>query len=218
MYVPHAFQDDDIEELAAFMRENAFATVVSSGGAGGGGVPVATHMPVTVTRAGGTMVLRGHFAKANPHWRCVEAGETLVVFAGPHAYVSPRHYEKRESVPTWNYRAVHAYGHARITERDGTLIGLHDLIAEHEAGYRQQWEGLPERYREGMLGGIVGFEITVERLEGAAKLSQNKRRCEQERIADALVDGDDQEARAVGCEMQRRMASEVDEDETDPGG
>lgn len=207
MYVPHAFRDDEIDGLVAFMRDNAFATVVSSGD---GGVPVATHVPVTVAREDGAIMLRGHFAKANRHWRCVEAGETLVVFTGPRAYVSPRHYEKRESVPTWNYRAVHAYGHARIAERDETLYGLHELIAEHEVGYREQWEGLSERYREGMLGGVVGFEIMVERLEGAAKLSQNKSRREQERIADALVDSDDHQARATGCEMHRCLA--VDDD------
>ncbi len=209
MYVPHAFQDDDLEDLTTFMRDHAFAMVVSSVD---GGAPVATHVPVAVAREGGTIVLRGHFAKANPHWRRLEAGETLVVFTGPHAYVSPRHYDARESVPTWNYRAVHAYGHARIAERDGTLDGLHALIDEHETDYRAQWDGLSERYREGMLGGIVGFEIVVERLEGAAKLSQNKRLREQERIAEALADGDDHDARATGCEMHRRLGSDVDRD------
>ena len=207
MYGPHAFRDADIEELTAFMRDNAFAMVVSSGD---GGAPVATHVPVAVAHEDRKIVLRGHFAKANPHWRRLEAGETLVVFTGPHAYVSPRHYDARESVPTWNYRAVHAYGHARITERDGTLDGLHALIDEHEVDYREQWDGLSDRYREGMLGGVVGFEIVVERLEGVAKLSQNKRLREQERIADALRDSDDQEARATGCEMHRRLGSAVD--------
>ncbi len=209
MYVPHAFQDDDLEDLTTFMRDHAFAMVVSSVD---GGAPVATHVPVAVAREGGTIVLRGHFAKANPHWRRLEAGETLVVFTGPHAYVSPRHYDARESVPTWNYRAVHAYGHARITERDGTLDGLHALIDEHEADDRAPWDGLSERYREGMLGGVVGFEIVVERLEGAAKLSQNKRLREQERIADALLGSDDHAARATGCEMHRRLDSDVDRD------
>lgn len=209
MYVPHAFRDDDVDELAAFMRENPFAMVVSSEA---GGAPVATHVPLTVARKDGAIVLRGHFAKANPHWRCVEAGETLAVFTGPHAYVSPRHYEKRDSVPTWNYRVVHAYGYARITDRDATLGGLHELIAEHEASYREQWEGLSDRYREGMLGGIVGFELVVARLEGAAKLSQNKRRCEQERIAAALLDSDDPEARSVGREIRRRTVADIDDD------
>lgn len=209
MYVPHAFRDDELEDLAAFMRDHAFAMVVSSGD---GGAPVATHVPVAVASEGGTIVLRGHFAKANPHGRRLETGETLVVFTGPHAYVSPRQYEACESVPTWNYRAVHAYGHARITGRDGTLDGLHALIDEHEADYRSQWDGLSERYREGMLGGIVGFEIIVERLEGAAKSSQNKRLREQERIADALLDSEDHAARATGCEMHRRLGSDADRD------
>jgi len=205
MYIPNHFREEPTERLLAFMRRNSFATVVSVLD----GSPVATHLPITVAQAGDEVTLRGHFAKANPHWRALEHGETLVIFTGPHAYVSPAHYEKRESVPTWNYLAVHAYGEAKAIDGAAALAGLHDLIAEHEAAYREQFDSLPDRYREGMLKGIVGFEMRVTRLEGAAKLSQNKSRQERSSIAVTLARSDDGAARLTGEEMLRLLDAET---------
>src|SRR5690606_20360932 len=93
-----------------FMRRHGFAVVVSASE----GRPAATHLPLTVKVEGEQVFLHGHFAKANPQWRGLEEGEVLAVFSGPHAYVSPRHYDAVESVPTWNYLAVHAHGEARV--------------------------------------------------------------------------------------------------------
>lgn len=201
MYVPAAFREDDREELLAFMRGNAFAVVVSVGEAG----PVATHLPLTVHEVGDEVYLRGHFAKANPQWRGVEDGEVLVVFTGPHAYVSPTHYDAAESVPTWNYIAVHAYGRARTVHDPGANEELlRELVAQHEHEYWSRWQGLSGRYREGMLRGVVGLEVRVTRLEGKAKLSQNKTVAERRRIAAALARSEDPAARATGAEMLRR--------------
>lgn len=206
MYIPNLFRDEDTDRLAAFMRRNSFATVVSVLD----DAPVATHLPITVALDGDAITLRGHFAKANPHWTALEQAETLVIFTGPHAYVSPQHYEKRESVPTWNYLAVHAYGEGRVVDGEATLDGLNELIHEHETGYQEQWDALSERYREGMLRGIVGFEMAVTRLEGAAKLSQNKSTQERTSIAVSLARGGDDAARRTGEEMLRRLESEAD--------
>lgn len=212
MYIPNLFRDENTDRLVELMRQNGFATVVSVAD----GAPVATHLPVTVDREGERIVLRGHFAKANPHWTALEQAETLVVFTGPHAYVSPDHYEARESVPTWNYLAVHAYGQARVTDGGATLEGLKALVHDHEPAYQQQWEGLSERYRDGMLRGIVGFEMPIVRLEGVAKLSQNKQRRERERIAASLIRSADAAARGTGAEMQRRMEAEDDDGGASP--
>lgn len=200
------YQENDKERLLEFMRRFSFAVVVSVSE----GRPVATHLPLTVKVEGDLVLLRGHFAKANPQWRDIEGSEVLAVFNGPHAYVSPRHYDAFESVPTWNYLAVHAYGEARVS-RDPAANEelLYELIGANEPGYRDRWEQLPERYREGMLRGIVGFELRVTRLEGKAKLSQNKTEEERRRIAEALANSEDPVERATGEEMARREAERI---------
>jgi len=106
MYIPNAFREDDQATLVAFMRAHSFATLVSVVD----GTPFATHLPLVISEESGQILLVGHLAKANPHWRALTASDSLVIFQGPHAYISPSLYEKRESVPTWNYIAVHAYG------------------------------------------------------------------------------------------------------------
>lgn len=203
MYTPSAFEEHDPSVLVDFIRANSFGTVVSTVD----GVPVATHLPVTLRLSGNQLYLRGHFARANPQWRQIAAAQALFIFSGPHAYVSPEHYLKRESVPTWNYLAVHAYGEVRLIPHDSPELEelLAELIAEHEAAYQARWDSLPERYREGMKQGVVGFEARVLRLEGAAKLSQNKTPLERARIAASLLASPRPEAQATGAEMKRRL-------------
>src|SRR5690348_15638664 len=106
MYIPRAFRQEDLQELLAFMRANSFITLVSVLD----GAPFASHVPVVVQREADAITLHGHLAKANPHWKAFGQGESLAIFTGPHAYISPAHYEQHESVPTWNYIAVHAAG------------------------------------------------------------------------------------------------------------
>ncbi len=202
MYVPEQFRDDDTTNLVGFMRRHDFATLVSNHD----GMPLATHLPLLVTHVGDAITLHGHVARANPQWRSLASQDVLAVFTGPHAYVSPSLYERRESVPTWNYLAVHAYGTVRLVEGVDEVTGMLDaLIERHEHAYRAQWDDLPEAYRGRMMDGLVGFEMTVMRLHGAAKLSQNKSRAEQRRIALALLESDDGAARETGAEMRRRQ-------------
>ena len=117
MYVPSHFRVDDASELAAFMRENAFATLVSVHD----GAPFATHLPVLVDGVGASLALSGHVARANPQWTSLDAHDVLVMFTGPHAYVSPSCYENPKSVPTWNYTAVHVYGRAQLVDDRGAV-------------------------------------------------------------------------------------------------
>jgi transcriptional regulator len=215
MYVPAPFRDDDTSRLVRFMRRNAFATLVTQGDGG----PLATHLPLAVAHEGDGIVLRGHVARANPQWRAFAAGDVLAIFAGPHAYVSPTHYDRRESVPTWNYVAVHAYGTARTVDDEGEVRALlEELIGLHERSYRAQWDALPGAYRRKMTAGVVAFEVEVTRLEGAAKLSQNKSREEQRRIAEALTAGEDAAARETGAEMMRRLEAPTDGGGRQPEG
>ena len=189
MYIPEHFRIRDHADAIAFMRANPFAILVSNSDDG----PFATHAPVVVCESkaqdsGQQLVIRGHVAKANPHWRYLEQQPScLTIFHGAHAYVSPANYATREVVPTWNYGAVHAYGNARVFSAPEELLGvLHELIPMFEAAYAEQWAGLSQAYRDRMLSHIVGFEIAVTRIEGKFKLSQNRNRAEQENVIASL--------------------------------
>lgn len=184
MYIPEYFRVEDRKTAVGFMRANPFAILVSTTADG----PFATHVPVVIREEGDQMLIRGHVAKANPHWKYLqESPTTLMIFHGPHAYISPTNYSTREVVPTWNYGAVHVYGESRTySETPNLLAMLHDLIPTFEAAYEAQWDSLSEAYRTRMLGHIVGFELAVTKIEAKFKLSQNRARDEQQRIIDSL--------------------------------
>jgi transcriptional regulator len=172
MYVPAAFAEDREEILYEFIAANAFATLVTNGPGG----LVASHVPLLHDTPRRT--LTGHLARPNPQGVDLEDGaEALAIFTGPHAYVSPRWYTKAPAVPTWNYTAVHAYGRIRRIEDKSELARIVTALAEtYEAGAGKPWryEDMPQAFVEGMLKGIVGFELAITRLEGKWKLSQNR--------------------------------------------
>ncbi len=184
MYIPEHFRVRDHAAALAFLRANPFAILVSNADDG----PFATHLPLVIRESGDQIILRGHVAKANPHWRYLDQqAQCLVIFHGPHAYISPKNYTSREVVPTWNYGTVHAYGKARILTEPDELSGvLRELIPMFDPSYAEQWSSLSESYRERMLSHIVGFEIGVTKLEAKFKLSQNRSRDEQENVIASL--------------------------------
>jgi transcriptional regulator len=204
MYLPKHFREDDLATLLDFMRAHNFATLVTVVD----GAPFATHLPLIVQAAGGQVTLLGHVARANPQGQTLaEQREALVIFQGPHAYISPALYEQRQSVPTWNYLAVHAYGPVRlITAPAEAEAVLKQLITRHEPPYHAQWSELPERYRAGMLGGIVAFEMGVTRLEGKFKLSQNRSAGEQRNIIAALEPLGDRDSLELAGWMRRHLS------------
>ncbi len=171
------------------MQANPFVILVSATEDG----PFASHVPVVIRETGEQLILRGHVAKANPHWRYLEQNpQCLTIFHGPHAYVSTRNYVTAENVPTWNYGAVHVYGTARVYSSPEALQGmLHELIATFEAAYAQQWASFDAAYRDRMLHHIVGFEITATKLEAKFKLSQNRTKQEQENVITSLGKAED---------------------------
>ena len=186
MYLPGGNRVEDPDFIRTFMREHPFALLVSVVD----DEPFATPVPVTVCDSDDGLLVRGHLARANPQAEVLDGATALVVFDGPHAYISPRHYDATESVPTWNYVTVHATGNARTLPSEDVPAHealLAELIAEHEPSYQQRWDAMAEGFRSRMLRGIVGFEVKVARLEGKAKLSQNKSAGERRRIAAALT-------------------------------
>jgi transcriptional regulator len=201
MYIPHHFLVEDRQELTAFMRAHSFAALVGLVE----GRLFATHLPFVVAERGGELLLRAHLAKNNPQADALAAGgEVVVIFQGPHAYVSPSLYENRQSVPTWNYTAVHASGAASVLPETADKVALLEaMMAEYEPAYREQWEGLSETYRQGMLNGIVAFEVRVTRLEGKYKLSQNRPPGDRRRVAEALASHPDPTVSGVADYMRR---------------
>ena len=173
MYLPKHFEQKDQALALELMRAHSFAMLV---GNDDDGAPYVSHLPLVVQEKDGAIRIEGHVAKPNPHWRYLQARpRVLVVFQGPHAYMSPKVYPDLTRVPTWSYLAVHAYGEAQlIQDPEGKDALLKRLIGSHEPGYAQQWRDLGQEFQLKMLGGIVGFAITVTRLEAKFKLNQHR--------------------------------------------
>lgn len=201
MYSPDAFKMEDKDVLFAFMEQHSFATIVSHDDE----APVATHVPVLLRRDKGTLV--SHIARANPQWKHFAQGkEVLVIFTGPHAYISPAWYASQPAVPTWNYTAVHVYGKPRIvSDQEEFAAMLRELVEYHESSREPRWDGaLPEEYRDGLMRAIVGVEIEITRIEGKFKLSQN-RPADAVGVIKALQSSADQTEREVAELMKRSL-------------
>jgi transcriptional regulator len=196
MYSPSYNRIEDRAEILRFMRANNFCLLVT----GAGGELAASQLPCLVDERGDKLALVMHMARANPQWQSFFPDEeALVVFWGPHAYVSPRWYEQSPRVPTWNYSAVHAYGAVRVLDDAGKREAVGRLVAAHDPQWQPDYERLPEAYMTDMLANIVAFEIAVTRLETRWKLSQNRGRREQELIAAQLAQSTDSSERALAA-------------------
>jgi transcriptional regulator len=203
MYIPAAFRETRAEVLHALIREHSFATLISRLD----GELFATHLPILLDAArgpNGTLV--GHMARANPHWRAFssESEESLAIFQGPHAYISPNWYTSELAVPTWNYSAVHAYGRPRVmddAERVRAL--LEETVGTFESGLPDQWSTarVGDEYVTKLAQGIVAFEMPVGRLEGKRKLGQNRPVADMRSAAAGLQANGD----AVGQAVARQM-------------
>lgn len=153
------------------MERRPFATLVSVAG----GEMEITHLPLTPVREGEKVVLVGHMARANPHWRMLARGKLTAVFHGAHAYITPKWYEKND-VPTWNYSVVHATGSAVLIEDEAGVLGcLRDLTRHVEKFWPSGWEFyVPEDLERRLVQSIVGFRLHVDHFEFKQKLGQNK--------------------------------------------
>jgi transcriptional regulator len=179
MYVPQHFRVTDESVLAAFIEKYAFGTLVTSDS----GRPFASHVPFLHDRERG--LLHCHLARPNPQWQHLGSNaEVLVMFQGPHGYISPTWYAE-PGVPTWNYTAVHVYGAARTVE-DGAATARHveGLAERYERGSAKPW--VPE-YDPRRLGGIVAVEIRITEIQGKFKLSQNRSAADRAGVVAALT-------------------------------
>jgi transcriptional regulator len=195
MYIPPHFRESNPDTLAAFLDAHAFGTLTTVAD----GKPFATHIPFLYERAENAWW--GHVARANPQWRHFAASpDVLVMFLGPHGYVSPTWYAS-PGVPTWDYTAVHVYGTARaVDDPERTAKHVERLAARYERGSASPW--VPS-YDPRRLAGIVGVEIRIEEIQGKFKLSQNRSAEDRARVVARLAatgaDNDAELARLVAA-------------------
>jgi transcriptional regulator len=203
MYSPPYNQIEKRAELLEFMRANNFPLLVT----GTGGALQGSHLPAMVQEKDAKLVLDMHMARNNPQWQEFFGDEVMVVFFGPHAYVSPRWYEEQERVPTWNYAAVHVYGTPRVVDdAKAKHASQRRLVAAMDPQWLPKFDALRPEYVEGMLEGIVNFEIAVTRIETRWKLSQNRGQREQELIAAELDKSADPGARELAALTRKHFA------------
>lgn len=188
MYIPKHFNIKNEEVIYDFIESNSFATLYSQHN----GEPYATHLPILLNKEG--VFLYGHFARQNEQWKDSVDQNVLVIFQGPHCYISPSWYETNQAVPTWNYVAIHVYGELEIIEEEKEVYeSLLDMVNKYEKPDSSYHLGnVDENYIKGMCKGIVGFKISIKKIEAKAKLSQNHPLARQERIIKQLENSDDQ--------------------------
>jgi transcriptional regulator len=205
MYSPPYNHLENRAELLEFMRANNFVLLVT----GTGGTLHASHLPAVIDDTGEHLKLDMHMARNNPQWREFFDEDVMVVFSGPHAYISPRWYEQKPRVPTWNYAAVHAYGLPKIiAEPQAKHASQRRLVASLDPQWLPKFDALPAEYVSSMLEGIVNFEIPVTRIETRWKLSQNRGRREQELIAAALDRSADSVERSLAALTRKHLVEE----------
>jgi transcriptional regulator len=173
MYQPPQFNSKDRAQALDIMRAHPLASLISIDDAG---LPFVTHLPLHLEEQGDKLVLFGHCAKPNPHWKFLkERPQAVVTFLGPNAYLSPQIYPDLARVPSWNYLAVHCTVQAALIEEPEAKDKLlKKLIGDHEPAYKQQWIDLGVEYQHKMLGGIVGFELQVLDLQCKIKINQHR--------------------------------------------
>ena len=201
VYVPSHFAADDRAAVARLVHDYPFATLVTPAIP----EPFVTHLPllhVADCEPHGTLL--GHFARSNPH-AAAPVAESIAIFHGPHAYVSPSWYaEPTTAVPTWNYAVVHAHGTMQLAEDPAETRAVLDLLVHRfESTRPQPWQlGLDGKRLAAMVGAIIGFRIRVKRIEAKFKMSQNRGPGDRDRVASALSDEGYAEADATAAWMR----------------
>jgi transcriptional regulator len=176
MFIPNKFKMTEIGDKHQFIHEFGFGVVISSADN-----LSATHLPfVLQTDEGEQGVLYAHCAKANPLWKNLDGQHVLVIFAGPHSYISPSWYNSKPAVPTWNYTAVHAYGTVTLLNQQDTLKAVDQVVEKYEPQLLVKHDIVTDQLKYKMLAGIVGFKIELTKLEGQLKLGQNRSQGDQE--------------------------------------
>ena len=197
MFIPTSFVMHEKAKKHQFIHDFAFGILVSGSLSG-------THLPFVLREdEGENGVLYTHCAKENPHWQELDNADVLVVFTGPHNYISPSWYAKGPAVPTWNYTAVHAYGRVSFLNDDETITALDEVVEKYEPGLLVSRDILTDRLKERLLPAIVGFKIEISHMEGQLKLGQQRTKADQQGVYHALSTSQDLEDLALAEYMKK---------------
>ncbi len=207
MYLRPVFVQPDPAEVAALIRGNSFAQLVTGGERG----LEATHLPLTYHASESGFTISGHFAAGNPQAAAIgAAAEALAIFSGPHAYVSPAWYEASPAVPTWDFAAVHVYGPLEPVCDPAAIAADVQAMAEADpAGFDVM--ALPGDYRARMFAGIRAFRLRPVRVETQWKLSQNRSPGDRRRVMAALLDQGDSVAGQVAAMIARTLPAALED-------
>ena len=202
MYTPPGFKIEDPDVIRRIVDENGFATLVTPSD---DGVKV-THLPLLFEPLGSTGAIAGHVAKANDHWQAFDrAAESVAIFQGPDAYVSPEWYEATDAVPTWNYAVVHMRGSITLnSDPDWLMAHVDQMVVFHEnKALGNPGVGAPEEIKLKLLNGIVGFQMQVTSIKAKFKLSQNRSKADQVSTAKNLDGTGDQSSAEIAALMRK---------------
>ena len=203
MYIPKYFKVTNVDEISGFIQKNSFGTIVTTEQ----GKPIATHLPMRLSKKDDDYYITGHMAYGNPQWKTFESCEdVLVIFQGSNAYISSSWYG-HEEVPTWNYQAVHVYGKASILEKDELIEDLTLMMKKYEKNRENPvlWNKLSPRFLENQLRGIVGFKIKVREIQAAYKLSQNRNEADYKNVIDQLQNEGNPNSEQMAEVMEKRL-------------
>ena len=204
MYKTNNFKEFEAQTVIAFMKENSFAMVTGIGNT----YPVATQIPLEVEEKNGKIFLHGHLMKKTDHHLAFEKNNNvLVLFTGPHCYVSASWYNDPHTASTWNYMTVHAKGKIIFTDEDGTYEAIKAVTNKYEGtATKAAFNNMPQEYVKPLLKAIVGFSIEVEMLDNVFKLSQNKKLEEKINIIQQLrVRNNNDDDLQIATEIERRL-------------
>ena len=204
MYKLPQFQVKDTSKVIAFMKQNSFAIISSNGDP----YPISTQIPLIVEEENGIVLLKGHLMKNTDHHKAfLKNGKVLILFTGPHCYVSASWYDDAQSASTWNYMTVHTKGTLTFTDEEGTLAAIKAITNQYEAiDSPASFQHIPTSYIDKLINAIVGFTIEVETIDHVFKLSQNKTIAEQDNIIEKLLLQDDFNSKVMAGEMQKRIS------------
>ncbi len=202
MYIPNLFKNTDIQEVKEFLTEFSFGILISTVDNRYWG----THIPLELDRDDkGRDVLYGHISRANSQWKDLKKeDEVLAIFHGPHSYVSSSWYG-HENVPTWNYMAVHIYGHIEELDENELWSSVSKLVDKYEKSSEHpvSMDSMSEKTLR-QLKGIFGFKITITEIQAAFKLSQNRDDTDYQNVIDHLNKSNHANAHQIAGEMSKR--------------
>jgi transcriptional regulator len=199
MHILKKFNMPDMAEKHAFVNKFGFGVIVS-------GSLTGTHLPFYLRADEGVAgTLYSHCSRANPHWKELDGAEVLVIFSGPHSYISPSWYSQSPAVPTWNYASVHAYGVVSLLDKEQTIEAVENITSKYEPELLITKDILTDAYRDKLLSGIVGFKVELSHLEGQSKIGQNRKKQDQVQVFDALSNSTNLDSLALANYMRPFM-------------